>query len=205
MTSSDSLPNRNAVVIVGDGQVKAVVDKQHPVPFVERHPPGTRWLRDVGLIPDTTDRQIATVTPQDTDRGNRSDACDPWVIGICYDIFFPRTFWRFRLHKTDVIICCLSETFDESGVFQQLSTIHSRLRAVEFSRPVIRSSFDASSNVYDSVGRLVAPQARRGIVTVYEIRSSCWWSLYARLGDWFPMACVVVTIGMLFVFDDGMD
>lgn len=200
VTSATSSLNRNAVVVLRNGQVIAVVDKQQPVPFVEAHPFGTEWLQQAGLIPVVADRKVAPPIRPNIEVW--SDQSIPWAVGVCYDIFFPGTFKQFGLSETGAIVCSLDETFDQNGVFRPLSAIHSRLRAVEFRRPVIRCSVGGHSGVYDSTGRLIDPQIRRGIVTLYEIRDTKRRTLYGRFGDWIPIACGLIsiaTIGMCAV------
>ena len=194
--SPTSSLNRNAVVVVRSGQVTTIVDKQHPVPFVEGYPLGTESLRSIGLIPNLVEtRRLAPIIPPKTEDWREHSI--PWAVGVCYDLFFPATFRQYDISQSDAIVCSLDETFDDNGVFRELSAIHSRLRAVEFRRSVIRSSVGGSSGVYDSKGSVIDPINRRGIATLYEIRSTKQWSLYARLGDWFPLLCSLVTIGML--------
>ncbi len=190
------VPNRLSVDMLkvqADPLLKEV--QVQSVPFVESHPFGTEWLQQAGLIPVVTDRKVAPpIRPNIEDW---SDQSIPWAVGVCYDIFFPETFKKFSLSETGAIVCSLDENFDQNGVFRPLSAIHSRLRAVEFRRPVVRCSVGGPSGVYDSTGRLIDPQARRGIVTLHEIRSTKRRTLYARFGDWIPLACGLIAIATI--------
>src|SRR5690606_27182189 len=101
----------------------------HLVTGVESNPIGTRALIRLGLIPPAAVRDVASVDLKDY---------SPWASGrlsihpsVCYDMFFSDTFRRYPQSVESVAVCCLDEAFDGNGIFQKLSRVHTRLRAVE--------------------------------------------------------------------------
>ncbi len=185
---------RNAVVIGRDGGVIAVIDKQHPVPFVEGRPPGTNWLIENGLIPLGAIRNLAP--RQEVDKARFHEQAIHCIPGVCYDVFFSQTFREFPSHADSLIVCCLDETFDTTGVFQQLSRVHTRIRAVEFRRPIVRCSLGGLSAVYDGNGHSVDPQSTADGMMTYEIPGADCHSLSATYGNWFAVLCLILVIGV---------
>lgn len=190
--SVDSKDPRNTAVVVYDGNVLAIVDKQHPAPFVEGRPFGTKWFIHSGIVPVIATRNVAKPLPIET-RSWKIERT-PVIPSVCYDLFFPQTYRRFPITDESAIICCLDESFDGNGVFQQLSHVHTRLRAVELRRPVVRCSFNGLSGVFDSIGETKKPLASIGKLHLYEITGDTRKSFYAIYGDWFPQICCAVSL-----------
>jgi apolipoprotein N-acyltransferase len=181
---------RNACVIVSRGEVAAVIDKKHLVPFVESKPFGTNWFVKAGMIPAAATRDIAAGVAVDY---------APWRLGelkilpsVCYDLFFSQSFRRFPQNLPSINVCCLDETFDLTGVFKQLSQVHSRLRAVELRQPIVRSSLGGVSGAFNRWGEPIQPQKQSNGFSIYEIPLGSVVTAYERFGDWFPLSCCLV-------------
>ena len=96
-------------------------------------------------------------------------------------------------YDNSAIVCCLNESFDATGVCKQLSLVYTRLRAVEFRVPVVRSSLGGTSGVFDGNGNIVAPSEVRTNFSTYRVPGDTRVSFYMRFGDWFPKLCCVIT------------
>ncbi|GIX00297.1 MAG: hypothetical protein KatS3mg111_3629 [Pirellulaceae bacterium] len=183
---------RNAVVVLENGTVAAVVDKMHQVPFVESRPVGTALLKKLGWIPTAAIRDVAPTQRLEIDAWKRGKLAVS--LGVCYDIFFGGTFRRFPARTVGLSVCCLDESFDSTGVFRKLSSLHARLRAVEFRQPMVRSSLGGRSGVTDPDGSQLDPVEVTEAYSVYLVRPRFTETVYERWGDWFPLLCCGVGI-----------
>ncbi len=184
--------HRNAAVIIQNGSLVAIVDKKHPAPFVEGRPWGTEWLIESGLIPQAATRDVTPAEQPDL---------TPWETGslsfipsVCYDLFFSDTYTRFPQSVASVAVCSLDESQDGNGVFQSLSRVHSRLRAVELRQPIVRSSLGGFNGAFDEFGNAIEPMVQVDGAAVYEVRPVHIQTLYERYGNWFPKLCCVITL-----------
>ncbi len=175
--ATDSAAMRNVVLIVRDGAVLAMVDKMHPVPFVEGRPRGTSRLVEMGLIPACAVRKVA--------RGGGNEF-DPWqgdrlvyVPSVCYDGFFSDTYRRYSHEVPSIALCCLDEGFESTGVFQSLSRVHSRLRAVEMREPLVRDSLGGVSGAFDILGNEIERIAKSNGTSVLLV-APCRFSYIVR-------------------------
>lgn len=193
----DSDSSRNVSMIAKSGRVVATVDKLHCAPFVESQPFGTSALVSAGLIPRAAIRNIAEAEPLDFAASN--DQGSKIAQSVCYDIFFSESYCRFPANRIGLNVCCLDETFDSNGVFQKLSRVHSRVRAVETRQPVIRSSLGGFSGAYNSSGVPLQPNELNEYFAVYEVTPDSSETIYERWGDWFPICCVGICLGAIYI------
>ncbi len=192
VATDSSRGERNAVLFLRNAQVFCMIDKMHPAPFVERQPPGTNWMIQMGLIPRAAVHKIATASRADFHLWEEGTL--PCVPSICYDLFFSETFLRYPQNIPSISVCSLDESFDGNNVFQSLSYVHTKLRAVEFRQPLVRSSLDGVSGAFDLLGSEMEPVEIIDTFAVYRIPLVHIETLYEQYGDWFAQFCTLVTL-----------
>jgi apolipoprotein N-acyltransferase len=161
-------------------------DKHHLVPFGEFIPTGFRWFTNLMNIP-----------LGDFNRGAVGQASFDWkgqrlALNICYeDLFGEELAARFidpALAPTMFVNISNIAWFGDSVAIDQHLQI-SRMRALEFSRPMLRATNTGATVIIDHRGQVAQalPRLTRGTLTGdVEGRSSmtpyAWWT--ARFGLW---------------------
>ncbi len=161
-------------------------DKHHLVPFGEFIPPLFRWFT-----------QMMNIPLGDFNRGAIGQASYPWMgqllaLNICYeDLFGEELGARFidpALAPTIFVNVSNIGWFGDSVAIDQHLQI-SRMRAVEFERPMLRATNTGATVVIDHTGRVThsLPRSTRGVL-VGEVQGRtgttpfAWW--VARFGLW---------------------
>ncbi len=161
-------------------------DKHHLVPFGEFIPPLFRWFTRMMNIP-----------LGDFNRGAIGQASYPWMgqrlaLNICYeDLFGEELGARFLDPAIDpTIFVNVSNIgwFGDSVAIDQHLQI-SRMRALEFERPMLRATNTGATVIIDHTGRVThsLPRSTRGVL-VGEVQGRtgttpfAWW--VARFGLW---------------------
>jgi apolipoprotein N-acyltransferase len=171
-------------------------DKQHLVPFGEFVPTGFRWFTDLMNIPLGDFMRGARNPPSFEFAGER------WAPNICYeDLYGDELALRFRDEAQApgafVNLSNIAWFGDTIAVDQHLNI--SRMRALEFQRPMLRATNTGATAVVDHEGRVVAQLApfTRGVLDVaVQARSGvtpyAWWG--SRLGLWPYLACAALVL-----------
>ena len=176
-------------------------DKHHLVPFGEFIPTGFRWFTNLMNIP-----------LGDFNRGEVGQASFDWkgqrlAVNICYeDLFGEELAARFinpALAPTVFVNISNIAWFGDSVAIDQHLQI-SRMRALEFARPMIRATNTGATAIIDHRGQVaqLLPRLTRGVLTGdVEGRSGmtpyAWWT--ARFGLW-PWWALGVTVLVIAVF-----
>ncbi len=173
----------NAIVQIRDGQVVAVEPKHRLAPFVESQPCGTGSLVKMGWIPEDA---VRNATPPKVANELLSNFPKPQGIqaGVCYDIFFGSAYLDGLDESHEFMTCSLDETYDDSGIFQWLSMQHSRIRAIEARRSLVRCSLGGMTAAFDPMGNEIEPIASRMGMNLYRVPVCRETTFYARTGDW---------------------
>jgi apolipoprotein N-acyltransferase len=161
-------------------------DKHHLVPFGEFIPTGFRWFTNLMNIPLGDFNRGEVGQPSFEWKGQRL------ALNICYeDLFGEELAARFiDPAKAPTMFVNLSNIawFGDSVAIDQHLQI-SRMRALEFSRPMIRATNTGATVIIDHRGQVAQalPRLTRGLLTGdVEGRSSmtpyAWWT--ARFGLW---------------------
>ena len=162
-------------------------NKQHLVPFGEFIPPFFRWFTDLMNIPLGDFSRGALVQPPFVWQGERL------APNICYeDLFGEELGARFAdPANAPTVFVNLSNIawFGNSLAIDQHLQI-SRMRALEFERPMVRATNTGASAIIDHQGQVTAhyEHGRRGVLTgTVQGRSGAptpygWW--VARFGLW---------------------
>jgi apolipoprotein N-acyltransferase len=174
-------------------------DKQHLVPFGEFIPPFFRWFTNLMNIPLGDFSRGALVQPPFVWRGERL------APNICYeDLFGEELGARFAdPASAPTVFVNLSNIawFGNSLAIDQHLQI-SRMRALEFERPMVRATNTGASAIIDHQGQVTAhyEHGRRGVLTgSVQGRSGAptpygWW--VARFGLW-PLWLLGVAVVLL--------
>ncbi|MBP6305181.1 MAG: apolipoprotein N-acyltransferase [Giesbergeria sp.] len=177
-------------------------DKQHLVPFGEFIPPFFRWFTELMNIPLGDFSRGALVQPPFVWRGERL------APNICYeDLFGEELGARFAAAASaPTVLVNLSNIgwFGDSLAIDQHLHI-SRMRTLEFERPMVRATNTGASAIIDHQGRVTHryPSHQRGVLTgEVQGRSGAvtpyaWW--VSRFGLWplWLLGLGVVLAGLL--------
>jgi apolipoprotein N-acyltransferase len=185
----------NSVIGLKPGAAAYRFDKHHLVPFGEFIPPLFRWFTDLMNIP-----------LGDFNRGAIGQHSFEWqgqrlAPNVCYeDLFGEELAANFADAGTaPTILVNVSNIawFGNSNAIDQHLQI-SRMRAIEFERPMIRATNTGATVIIDHHGRVThaLPRLTRGVLTGdVEGRSAitpyAWW--VSRFGLW-PLLLVALTI-----------
>lgn len=176
-------------------------DKHHLVPFGEFIPPMFKWFTRMMNIP-----------LGDFNRGAIGQASYPWLgqrlaLNICYeDLFGEELGARFLdTANAPTIFVNVSNIgwFGDSVAIDQHLQI-SRMRALEFERPMLRATNTGATVIIDHTGRVTEalPRSTRGVL-VGEVQGRtgttpfAWW--VARCGLW-PIWIVAVAIVLVAAY-----
>jgi apolipoprotein N-acyltransferase len=185
----------NSVIGLKPGATAYRFDKHHLVPFGEFIPPLFRWFTDLMNIP-----------LGDFNRGAIGQRPFEWqgqrlAPNICYeDLFGEELAANFADAATaPTILVNVSNIawFGDSNAIDQHLQI-SRMRAIEFERPMIRATNTGATVIIDHLGRVThaLPRLTRGVLTgEVEGRSAitayAWW--VSRFGLW-PLLLVALGV-----------
>lgn len=168
----------NSVIGLKPGAAEYRYDKHHLVPFGEFIPPLFKWFTRMMNIP-----------LGDFDRGGVGQASLEWrgqrlAPNICYeDLFGEELAARFRdpaaAPTVFVNVSNIAWFGDSIAIDQHLHI--SRMRALEFRRPVIRATNTGATAVIDSAGRVTHELARhtRGVLLA-EVEGASGLTPFAR-------------------------
>ena len=138
-------------------------DKHHLVPFGEFIPPLFKWFTQLMNIPLGDFNRGALGQPSMAWAGQR------WAPNICYeDLFGEEISQRFAdPASAPTVLVNLSNIgwFGDSVAIDQHLHI-SRMRALEFARPVVRATNTGATAIIDHLGRVTArlPAHQRGVL-----------------------------------------
>ncbi|HET9208004.1 MAG TPA: apolipoprotein N-acyltransferase [Burkholderiaceae bacterium] len=178
-----------------DGGAPYRYDKQHLVPFGEFIPRGFRWFTELMNIPLGDFMRGVRKPPSFAFAGER------WAPNICYeDLYGDELALRFADEGTAptafINVSNIGWFGDTIAVDQHLHI--SRMRALEFQRPMLRATNTGFTGVIDHQGRVTAQLApfTRGVLDAQvQGRSGltpyAWWG--ARFGLW-PYATAALLV-----------
>ena len=188
----------NAVIGYRPGTTPYQYDKHHLVPFGEFVPRMFRWFTDLMKIPLGDFRSGGLAQAPFVWQGQRI------APNICYeDLFGDEIGANFRdAAQAPTVLLNVSNIawFGDSVAIDQHLAI-SRMRALEFARPMVRATNTGATVVIDHRGRVThaLPRLTRGVlVAEVEGRSGltpyAWW--VSRFGLWPLWLLALVTVAM---------
>lgn len=188
---------RNAVFLVQDGKEQAHYSKKHLVPFGEVRPYGFRWFIELLQIPMT---DLTAGSP--TQKPFTVDGVEVAPL-LCYEDLFSnevRDWWGH--HKTPNVFVNLSNLAwfgDSTALPQHLN--FSRMRALEFSRPVVRATNTGITAYIDSDGKVLNALApmKPGMLDVLVQTRTGDPTFYAKWGPAPWLWCMLALLAGAFV------
>lgn len=176
----------NSVIGLRGGEIAYRYDKHHLVPFGEFIPPLFKWFTRMMNIPLGDFNRGGVGQPSMVWKGHRL------APNICYeDLFGEELAARFRrADEAPTILVNVSNIawFGDSVAIDQHLQI-SRMRALEFRRPMLRATNTGATVIIDREGRVThsLPRLTRGVLTGTVqggdgLTPYAWWA--SRLGLW---------------------
>jgi apolipoprotein N-acyltransferase len=162
----------NSLAILQGGQVVGMYDKCNLVPWSEFQP----WKGRSRLT-----------------AGDKLRVFDRFGVAICYDVCFSNYMRRLAGEGPEFIAISANESIDPTMMLAYQLLAHSRLRAIEARRTIVRNANGGYSGVIDGNGRLQPILDFREPV-VLDIPIDDRVSPYVWLGYWLPIGCLLVTV-----------
>jgi apolipoprotein N-acyltransferase len=198
-TSSEALVYNSLFVIDGRGEIRAVYDKAHLVPYGE-YLPLEAWLEPLGF------RRLVTIPgsfaagagPTTLPLG-RAPSVSPL---ICYEAIFPGHVANERDRPGWLLNITNDGWFGQSsGPYQHLA--QARFRAIEEGLPLLRAANTGISAVIDAHGRIIRqlPLGGKGVIDS-SLPQAIPAPPYARIGDlaFFLMIIAAAAMGLVPTF-----
>ncbi len=190
-SGANDAPIHNSVVVVdGDGNVPAIYDKAHLVPFGE-YLPFPEILAAIGLKKLTVD--LGSFASGAGPKTLAAPGLPPFSPLICYEVIFPGGAVDAENRPAWLLNVTNDAWFgDTSGPQQHLA--QARMRAVEQGLPLVRAANTGISGIFDAYGQRRASLAlnQQGIIDS-ALPLALPITLYAESGDyiyavlWFLM------------------
>ncbi len=190
----------SSVLFTPDGAEPQRYDKQHLVPFGEFIPfrsalpeflDSTFQFPPTDIVPGSGNRPLNFV-----DLHGTSVSLGPF---ICYESVYPAYARHMATAGANLLINQSNDDWlqSDSGIEQHLSAVV--MRAVENRRDTVRSTSTGITCIIDSRGRRsgAVPTYSPGYV-VKRVHLLSDKSLYTRLGDWFPLSCILFTALLIY-------
>jgi apolipoprotein N-acyltransferase len=122
-----------------------------------------------------------------------------WIsVAICYEIVYPDLVRQFVRGGSELLTTMTNDAWfgTTSAPYQHFA--QASMRAIEEGRYLVRSANTGISGIVDPYGRILAQtDIFRPAVVVGTVRFLKESTIYARVGDAFPYASVVITVTML--------
>ncbi|TWT89002.1 Apolipoprotein N-acyltransferase [Pseudobythopirellula maris] len=202
----------SAALVSADGDLTAVYDKTHRVPFGEYIPlaegmPALYYLTPMagGLRPGAG----PVAMPVETASGETVN----FATNICYESVVPHVIRRHVRELTeagaapDVLVNVTNDAWFWGASELDMHLACDIFRAVETRTPMIVAANGGLSAVIDASGRVVEKGPRMAehvIVARVPARPISGPSFYVRYGDWFAWCCLIVTAGAVMMCRRGV-
>lgn len=189
----DSQTDLNQLI---SGHAKPRYDKHHLVPFGEFIPFGFHWFVEIMRIP------MGDFTRGDKEQPPFLIADQHIAANICYEDVFGEELLPYLVNQQGASILA---NFSNLGWFGNSFALRqhwqiSRMRAIETSRPMLRSTNTGASGAIDHTGRPIALlPAHRAAVMDVTVQGQTGLTLYTRLGN-LPVLLVSGLILLLALF-----
>ncbi len=197
--SVEKLNFNSSVFLDPNGNINAFYHKMRLVPFSEHFPLDKE--KYAALYEMFQEYDISNWTVGDN-RGVFEHSKMRVATPICFEDVFPDHVRRFVLNDTDVILNMSNDYWSLSPVEGRQHGILALFRAVENQRPVLRST-SSGYTVYISATGEIQPGAPEPYTEGYAIARvplpEDHYTLYTKMGDWFPKACGVFAASVLAV------
>jgi apolipoprotein N-acyltransferase len=183
----------SAFLVNASGETAGVYRKMHLVPFGE-YVPLKRMLFFAAPLVESIGEGFAA----GTDAAVLPVSGHPISTAICYEVVYPNLVRQFVRQGSQLLTTITNDAWfgDTSAPHQHFA--QAAMRAVEEGRYLARSANTGISGIVDPYGRVLAEsRLYQPAVIVGEVRFLTDLTLYARIGDLFAYAAVLVTLVML--------
>jgi apolipoprotein N-acyltransferase len=186
----EGAPLNSAVVLRPDGSFIDRYDKINLVPFGEYVPPPFGFVNRITQeISDFVPGNRIVVFPMDSHRLG---------VFICYESVFPDEVREFVKEGANLLVNISNDGYFGHSAAREQHLEIARMRAVENSRWLIRSTNDGITAVVDPAGNVDER------LPLYEETTAAMHFLfrdgstfYTNYGDWFAWSCLIAAIGAL--------
>lgn len=185
----------NSAELIGpDGQYVSRYDKNHLVPFGEYVPFASLF----GFAKSLT-HEVGTFRPG---RERKLMNVGKYEVGtfICYEAIFPNEIRQFAENGADLFVNISDDGwYGNTGAPGQHLNM-ARMRAIENNRWLLRATNTGITAAIDPYGRVVvsAPRNVRAYMEApYSFITEK--TFYTEHGDWFPIACVIISLLAMIV------
>ena len=183
----------NAAFLVGaDGTTASVYRKMHLVPFGEYVPSKRLFFfaaRLVEAVSDFSPGDRAALLPVNG---------HPISTVICYEVVYPDLVRRFVVGGSELLTTITNDAWFGRTSAPSQHFAQASMRAIEEGRYLVRSANTGISGIVDPYGRVLArSDIFQPAVIVGRARFLTGLTVYARSGDVFAYASVVITLAML--------
>jgi apolipoprotein N-acyltransferase len=190
----------SAYVIAPDGTFADRYDKSHLVPFGEYVPLRDllgRFVRAIATGATSTDvspgarpRVVSIPLPDGTSLSAG--------IPICYELLFPNLVRRFVSDGGEVLLAITNDAwYGRTGAPYQF-LVMTAVRSAETRTWTARAANTGVSALIDDRGRVrMQTELFEQTLLVGDVPLRAGGSFYSRTGDWLPIACAVVSAGLL--------
>jgi len=182
----------SAMLVSPEGEPTGRYDKIHLVPFGEYLPLPSLFAFAGGLTKEVGEFTHG-VSRKPLDAG-------PTRLGIfiCYESIFPDEVRKFARDGAQVLVNISNDGwYGDSGAWKQ-HLQQTRMRAIETGRWLLSATNTGLTATIDPWGRVVAQAERKqrtALVAPYASLSGT--TFYTRHGDWFAIACAIISLILL--------
>jgi len=190
---SEQAVYNSAVLISSSGALVQRYDKVHLVPWGEYVP--FAWA--FGFAKALT-HEVGAFAASGGERTPLDIGGHRYGVFICYESVFPHEVRQFAEHGAEVLVNISNDGwFGNSGApWQGLNM--ARMRAVENHRWLLRCTNTGITAAIDPMGRVVAKvprNERTALSAPYALLDDT--TFYTSYGDWFPIACAIISVAGL--------
>jgi len=188
----EGAPLNSAFLLNPTGEMVDRYDKIQLVPFGEYIPPAFNWVNRI--TGEAGDFQPGTRVVTMPVNGHKIGTF------ICYESAFPSLVREFTLGGAQLLINLSNDGYfgDSAAREQHLSLV--RMRAAENHRWILRSTNDGITAMIDPAGRVTDTiPSHKETSELMRFNYAAELTLYTRYGDWFPWACLALSIAVIGV------
>ncbi len=188
----EGAPLNSAFLLNPAGEIVDRYDKIQLVPFGEYIPPAFNWVNRI--TGEAGDFQPGTRVVTMPVNGHKIGTF------ICYESAFPSLVREFTLGGAQLLINLSNDGYfgDSAAREQHLSLV--RMRAAENHRWILRSTNDGITAMIDPAGRVTDTiPSHKETSELMHFNYAAEITLYTRYGDWFPWACLALSIAVIGV------